>query len=60
MKPKNVFRHSFATNLLESGRANTRDVSYLLGHSSEQVTRDNYDSVKIRRLGAVLEVRGGR
>ena len=57
MKPKNVFRHSFATNLLESGRANTRDVSYLLGHSSEKITRESYDNVRIQRLGKVLEYR---
>ena len=57
MPPKNVFRHSFATNLLESGLT-TRDVSHLMGHSSEQTTRDSYDGVRIRQLGKVLEMGG--
>lgn len=52
---KNFARHSFAFNLLESGRATTRDVSYLMGHSSEQVTRDFYDNVRRARLQRMLD-----
>lgn len=48
-------RHSFATNLLERG-VDLRDVADLMGHSSMNVTRNNYAQVKMKRLGDILEM----
>ena len=46
--------YSFVVNFLEAG-GNMRDVAFLIGHRSERTTRKFYDSVRLERLGKVLD-----